>query len=153
MTLPRTVECAIRIERGKKGSHRLSPGVTTVPLPPGRIPRIARLLALAHKLDGLVRQGAIADYAALARLGHVSRARITQLMSRVYLAPDVQEEILFLPPTRRGRDPIHLRQLQAIAGILDWAEQRARWYKLRRHGSNETAASAGQPPAHSLLAR
>ena len=155
MTLPRTVECAIRRERGQKGSHRLSPGATTVgaPLPPGRIPRIARLLALAHKLDGLVRQGAIADYAALARLGHVSRARITQIINLLYLAPDIQEEILFLSPNRRGRDPIHLRQLQAIAGILDWPEQRARWRELRRHGSNETAASAGQPPGHCLWAR
>ena len=81
MTLPRTVECAIRVERGKKGSHRLSPGVTSVPLPPGRVPRIARLLALAHKCDEVLRQGDIANYAALARLGHVSRARITQIMN------------------------------------------------------------------------
>jgi hypothetical protein len=137
MTLPRMVECAIRLERGAKGSHRLNPGVTTVdaPLPPGRVPRLARLLALAHKCDGLLRQGAIADYAALARLGHVSRARITQIMNLLYLAPDIQEEILYLSPTRRGRDPIHLRQLQAIACILDWPEQRARWCKLGRTGA------------------
>ena len=155
MTLPRTVECAIRGERGQKRSHRLSPGATTVgaSLPPGRIPRIAKLLALAHKLDGLVRQGAIADYAALARLGHVSRARVTQIMSLLYLAPDIQEAVLFLPPTRRGRDPIHLGQLQAIAGILDWPEQRARWRELWRHGSNEAATSAGQSLGHSMWAR
>ena len=134
MTLPRMVECAIRMERGSKGSQRLSRGATTVgaPLPSGRVPRIARLLALAHKCDGLLRQGAIADYAALARLGHVSRARITQIMSLLYLAPDIQEEVLFLCPTLRGRDPIHLRQLHAIACILDWPEQRACWRKLGR---------------------
>jgi hypothetical protein len=147
MTLPRTVECAIRLERGRKGSHRLSPGVTTVdtPLPPGRVPRIARLLALAHKYDGLLRQGAIANYAALARLGHVSRARVTQLMHLLCLAPDIQEEILFLPPTVRGRDPIHLGQLQAIACLLDWPEQRARWRQLERHaGTGAATAGAGQ---------
>jgi hypothetical protein len=147
MTLPRMVECAIRLERGQKGSHRLSRDVTTVdaPLPPGRVPRIARLLALAHKFDGLLRQGAIANYAALARLGHVSRARITQVMNLLCLAPDIQEEILFLPPTLRGRDPIHLRQLHAIACLLDWTEQRARWRKLGRHrGTGLPTASAGQ---------
>ena len=147
MTLPRMVECAIRLERGQKGSHRLSRDVTTVdaPLPPGRVPRIARLLALAHKFDGLLRQGAIANYAALARLGHVSRARLTQVMNLLCLAPDIQEEILFLPPTLRGRDPIHLRQLQAIACLLDWPEQRARWRKLAPHGgAGALPASAGQ---------
>ena len=147
MTLPRTVECAIRLERGQKNSHRLGRDVTTVdaPLPPGRVPRIARLLALAHKFDGLLRQGAIANYAALARLGHVSRARLTQVMNLLCLAPDIQEEILFLPPTLRGRDPIHLRQLQTIACLLDWPEQRTRWRKLGPHGgTGAPTASAGQ---------
>ena len=96
----------------------------------GRVPRVARLLALAHRLDHLVRQGAIADYATLARLGHVSRARISQIMVLGNLAPDIQEAILFLPLTVHGRDPIHVRQLQAIAQMLDWHQQRSRWRKL-----------------------
>jgi hypothetical protein len=95
------------------------------------VPRIARLLALAHKFDGLVRQGVVADYAALARLGHVSRARITQITNLLLLAPDIQEAILFLPATLRGRDPIHLRQLQTITQVLNWSEQRCRWGTLR----------------------
>jgi hypothetical protein len=64
--------------------------------PHGRAPRIARLLALAHKLDGLVRSGAVRDYAELARLGHVSAARVTQIMVLLQLAPPIQEYILFL---------------------------------------------------------
>ena len=134
MTLPRMVECAIRLGRGKKAGQRLSAGATTAqaPLPLGRTPRIAKLLALAHRFDGLLRQGAVADYAALARLGQVSRARITQIMNLLYLAPDIQEEILLLSPSLRGPDPIHLRQLQAIACILDWQEQRACWRRLDR---------------------
>ena len=47
------------------------------PLPP-RVPRLARLLALALELEGLVRHGTIRDYASLARLGQVSRARISR---------------------------------------------------------------------------
>ena len=53
------------------------------------IPRISRLMALAIKFDNLIREGKIADYAALARLGHVSRARITLLMHLLDLAPDI----------------------------------------------------------------
>jgi hypothetical protein len=98
-------------------------------VPVGRVPRIARLLALAHKLAGLVRQGTIRDYATLARLGHVSRARISQIMALLDLAPDIQEDILFLPPTVRGRDAMTLRELQPIARTLDWRRQRALWRK------------------------
>src|ERR1700691_2825685 len=66
------------------------------PEPQGRPPRIARLLALAHKLDALVRSGAIADYGELARLGHISAARLTQIMVLLHLGPSIQEYILFL---------------------------------------------------------
>src|SRR3712207_3152134 len=33
----------------------------------------------------------------VARLGHVTRARVTQIMNLLNLAPDIQEAILFLP--------------------------------------------------------
>jgi len=44
------------------------------------------LLALAIRLDQLIRDGVVADQAELARLGHVSRARLTQIMNLLYLA-------------------------------------------------------------------
>jgi hypothetical protein len=61
------------------------------------IPRIARLMALAIRFDGLLRGETFRDYAELARLGHVTRARMTQIMKLLDLAPDIQEHILFLP--------------------------------------------------------
>ena len=64
--------------------------------PCGRPPRLARLVALAHKLDGLIRSDAVQDYAELARLGHVSPARLSQIMLLLHLAPAIQEYILFL---------------------------------------------------------
>ena len=66
------------------------------PEPQGNPPRIARLLALAHKLDAQVRSGAIAGYVELARLGHISPARLTQILVLLHLAPSIQEYILFL---------------------------------------------------------
>jgi len=56
-------------------------------------------MALAIKFDGYVRDGLVTDYAELARLGHVSRARVSQIMDLDLLAPDTQEAILKLPPT------------------------------------------------------
>jgi hypothetical protein len=61
-------------------------------------------MALALRLDQLVRTGVVADYTTLARLGHVSRARVSQILSLLVLAPDIQEQLLFLPRTQRGRD-------------------------------------------------
>ena len=66
----------------------------------GCIPRIARLMALAIRFEGLLRDETIRDYAELARLGRVTRARMTQIMKLLDLAPDIQEQILFLPLLR-----------------------------------------------------
>jgi hypothetical protein len=64
--------------------------------PHGNPPRIARLVALAHKLDTLVRSGAVSGYAELARLGHISPARLTQILVLLHLAPSIQEYLLFV---------------------------------------------------------
>jgi hypothetical protein len=76
--------------------------IESVPEPQGRAPRIARLLALAHKLDAMVCSGEIRDYAQLARLGHISPARLTQIMVLLHLSPAIQEYILFLSAADAG---------------------------------------------------
>jgi hypothetical protein len=96
----------------------------------GRVPRVARLLALALRFEKLVSEKQLADYSTLARLGHVSRARISQIMNLLLLAPDIQEAILFLPLTRGGRDPIRLAWLQPIALTWSWDKQRRLWSAL-----------------------
>jgi hypothetical protein len=87
-------------------------------------------MALSIRFEDLIRTGQVADYADLARLGHVSRARITQIMNLLLLAPDIQEQVLFLPRVLHGRDPIHLREIQPIALEWDWGKQRRRWASL-----------------------
>ena len=69
------------------------------PEPRRRAPRVARLLALAHKLDGLVRSGEVAGYGEVARLGQISSARLSQILSLLHLSPEIQECILFTSPT------------------------------------------------------
>jgi hypothetical protein len=114
--------------RGKQ-VHQ-GPAAAEPKLPKGRVPRVTKLMALALRLDDLVQSGAIASYAELARLGHVTRARVCQIMNLVYLAPDLQEAILFLPRTESGRDRVILADLQPIAATPDWRRQRRWWARL-----------------------
>jgi hypothetical protein len=125
------VECDIHVRRVGVGAPKsYGTGERPTAPPQGRVPRVARLLALAIKFDGLVRTGAVEDYAALARAGHVSRARLSQIMNLVLLAPDIQEAILFLPPVTAGRDPVTVGQLQSIVLAVDWRRQRKLWLTL-----------------------
>jgi len=118
-----TIACPFGRRGGRRARQRsvppgrASPGMARLA---GRVPRVARLLALAIRFEHLLNSGVIASYAELAQLGHVSRARMTQLMNLLLLAPDIQETLLFWPPTERGRDPLQLRQLQPLTRVADW---------------------------------
>lgn len=103
----------------------------------GRVPRVSRLMALAVYLEELVKNGTVADYAELARLGYVSRARMTQIMNLRLLAPDIQEYLLFLPEVKEGRDPVSERDMRAICGEKDWAEQRKLWKNALKSLNNK----------------
>jgi len=87
-------------------------------------------MALAIRFGELMRSDEVTTYAELARLGRVTRARMTQVMSLRSLASDIQEGILFLPPTRKGRDRVQLRHILPIAALSDWRQQRVRWKSL-----------------------
>jgi hypothetical protein len=131
MSTTLTIELPVHFQRCGRGSRKdLRPGAEAPTLPPGRVSRVARLMALALRLDELVRTGQIRSYRELASLGQVTRARVCQVLSLLQLAPDLQEALLFLPPTVRGRDPIILADLLPIAATLDWRQQRRRWRQL-----------------------
>jgi hypothetical protein len=131
MTTTLTIELPVHFQRGGPGSRKeLRSGAEAPPLPPGRVPRIARLMALALRFDALVHSGQISSYSELASLGHVTRARVCQILNLLYLALDLQEALLFLPPTLRGRDPLILADLMPIAATLDWRKQRRLWRQL-----------------------
>ena len=64
------------------------------------------------------------DYAELARLGRVTRARISQIMNMLTLAPDIQEALLNLPLVSWGRDTISERDMRVVVAEPDWERQR-----------------------------
>ncbi len=126
-----TITKRVQFNGGSRGRKRLEEATPQLQIPAGRIPRISRLMALAIKMDRLVQEGCVRDYAELARLGHVSRARITQIMNLNFLAPDIQEDLLFLPHVERGRDPIREHAVRPIAAMPDWRKQRRMWKAMR----------------------
>jgi len=102
--------------------------------PTGHIPRISRLMALAIRFDRLIQEGHVTDQAELAQLGHVTRARVTQIMNLNNLAPDIQEALLSLPRTRHGRDPIRESMMRPLAAVSDWRKQRVAWIHFQSLG-------------------
>ena len=79
--------------------------------------RTARMLALAHHIERQIEDGAIPDYAAAARALGLTRARITQVMNLLLLAPEIQGRIL-------RRDLVLTeRALRRVVGEADWQEQ------------------------------
>jgi hypothetical protein len=127
MTSTFAVECSVHLAGRGRGSRKRPPSIRNSGAEAGRVPRVSRLMALAIRFDQLIRAGEVTGQAELATLGHVTRARISQIMCLQCLAPDVQEEVLFLPRTPKGWDPIQLRDLLPIARIVYWRQQRARW--------------------------
>lgn len=121
-----TVESKIHFATGRTGQKRLGEGKQAEPKPPPppRVPRVSRLMALAIHFDGLIREGGVRDYADLARLGGVTRARITQIMNMLNLSPEIQERLLFLEGPERGRDGVTEREMRAAAQVVPWEGQR-----------------------------
>ncbi|MBM3348016.1 MAG: hypothetical protein FJY55_16230 [Betaproteobacteria bacterium] len=96
----------------------------------GKLPRVAEVLALAISFDDMIRRGIARDYTDLARLGCISKERVSQIMRLVWLAPDIQQEILTLPRTPRGRFHVGEPALRQIAARMLWTEQRVAWDRL-----------------------
>ena len=52
-------------------------------------------------------------------------------MNLLHLAPDIQEEILFLPPAEPGRAVLTEKQVRRVAAEMDWRKQRRMWDETR----------------------
>lgn len=127
-----TITQKIHFTRGKAGRRQIATKPSAIEeATPGRVPRIAKLMALAIRLDRLIREGKVANQSSLARLAHVTQPRMTQIMNLLHLSPDIQEELLFLPLVTTGRDLIYEKMLRPVCAVVDWETQRALWQQLR----------------------
>jgi hypothetical protein len=112
---PRPVQDAVRVELPSAG----------------RLPQVTRVLALAIHFDEMIRKGDARDYADVARQTCLCRERVSQIMRLNYLAPDIQMELLYLPPVPTGRYPISETAMRRIANLLSRADQRREWARLK----------------------
>ena len=123
-----TIERKVHFGHGRRARKELRDGEAKAATT-ARVPRISRIMALAIRFDGLIRDGVVKDQAELARLGHVSRARLTQIMDLLLLAPDLQEAVLTLS-FESGRSRLKEREIRLIARNHLWAKQRLAWRQL-----------------------
>ena len=141
---PVRVEFRVQFSGGPKGRRQAqvtqptashdqdSPGTSSTSPAPGAVkgvsssqaPKITRLLVLGHHFENLVRDGVVKDYAEIARLTGLSRARVTQIANLTLLAPEIQQAILGMPSTRNGQALPTERALRCLAAQPDWKLQR-----------------------------
>ena len=113
----------------RRAGRRVAFDETPPPPPPEpvvRPARVARMLALAHRLEAGIDAGEYADRADVARHLGVSRARVTQLLDLALLAPEIQEAILEMVAVD-GREPLAERELRPIVRCPVWELQRRTW--------------------------
>lgn len=129
-----TVTKRVHFEVGRRGKRSLREGAAPEgrEVPGGRVPRVSRLMALAIRMDRLLSEGAAGSQSELADIGHVSRARLTQIMNLLHLAPDIQEAVLHLTSVEEGRDPVTERELRPVVAEVEWGRQRAMWREMAR---------------------
>jgi hypothetical protein len=133
----------------------LKPGVRAINRPGGqkpkegaarsrfdRYPRIVQVVALAIHFQDMLERGEVRNHADLARLGCISRERMSQIMMLGWLAPDIQQEVLSLPKTPGGRFPVSETRLRSIARLPSWIEQRTEWQVLAQNSPQAETATA-----------
>lgn len=97
-----------------------------------RIPSTPRYMAFAIHFEDVIGKGIVTDYAALARLGHVTIAPRTQIVNLRLLAPDIQIEIL--NQATELMDQVGLKMIEVLAKKSDWNQQRKPWHKAKTVG-------------------
>jgi hypothetical protein len=124
-----TVEIQFRLHATGWPAGR--PGPSDAPPPGnGHLPRVTQVMALAIQFQDMIQRGEARDYADLARLGCLTRERMSQIMELIWLAPDIQQAILAFPSST-VRFPISEVAVRQIASALCWEDQRQEWNRLR----------------------
>lgn len=91
---------------------------------------VATMLALAHHLRRALDDGAVENRAEIARALGLQRARVTQILDLLHLAPDLQE-LVVTSQTVGSREPMTECELRSVVGAADWNVQRQRFAALR----------------------
>jgi len=110
----------------------------------GRLPRVTQILALALSFQDMIATGSARNYEDLANRTGVTAERLSQVMKLIWLAPAIQQEILYLP-AGGGRHPVTECAVRAIAAKWSWAEQMELWSRLKKDLRLEIASEHTEP--------
>lgn len=130
---PKTFEIEFHLKPGVRAINRDAgekPNGGSVRRRFDRYPRIVQVVALAIHFQEMLDRGEVRNHADLARLGCISRERMSQIMMLAWLAPDIQQEVLGLPKTPGGKLAISETSLRQVARVPNWDEQRNRFQQM-----------------------
>jgi hypothetical protein len=130
------VEQTLPLDEQEPGVRPGTKGSAPSRLNPTQVPRITRLLVLGHHFERLVQEGVVKDYAEIAKLTGLSRARITQITSMTLLAPEIQGSMLLYhtsKPPLMHRSTLQERHVRASLHGQCWAIQRHEWLKWAKN--------------------
>ena len=114
--------------------------VSALPEPRGRpkpskeakTPRVVELLRKAIEWQGLLESGEVRNQAEIAQREGITRARVTQVMAMLRLAPEIQRHILAMPKTVQ-QPAITERALRPVVQMEDPTDQTARFQEVTQH--------------------
>lgn len=127
--------------------RRLRASNPAAALPP-QVPRVTRMLVLAHRIDGMIRARDLRDWADAARLLGVTRARMTQISNLLLLAPLMQERVLTFEEAQATSE----RRLRSVVARTEWSVQVRLWQENVRVGWYPAESIPRQVPSHDLKA-
>jgi hypothetical protein len=136
-----------RVQRGHGRDFVAQPPRAVAPVV--RPARVAVMLALAHKIAAAIDAGQLDDQADAARRLDLTRARVTQLLALLALAPDLQEQVLFLESVD-GIEPLTERALRRASRTWSWEAQRVVYRSLMATSSGQARredSPVASPPA------
>ena len=113
------VEIPVSIKRESGERKVQNPGRTSRGNDP--VSKIARLLALGHKWEGMVQRGEVKNYTEIAHAAGLTKGRVAQVCDLVLLAPGIQEALL---EPERHLDRIRMRALRRVVSSPNWHDQR-----------------------------
>jgi hypothetical protein len=122
MTSAPTATCVVKFEQ----SPGRAPRKKQPPLE-SRVPRVARLLGLAHRIERMIHEGELKDWADAARLVGVTRARMTQIANLLLLAPHIQELLLAGSSVVASDDRVSEHVLRSVVSDASWEQQERQW--------------------------
>jgi hypothetical protein len=100
------------------------PAISLTPVvDPSSVPTLTRFLVLGHRLEQLVRDGVVQDFTQLATIFGISKGRVTHLVNLTLLAPDIQEQMLWLNIPDMRSPHLYERSLRQLTLVVDWNHQ------------------------------